>query len=337
MGHYPVPKLHRRSRLGRWTVLTYQRVGTGRPDEGLLLDEITRAELTDDTSRLDACLDDVLAHYRSTITATLRRSPLSATVQKLYGERARAGGRLDRYYGSDEPLLAVKGSDPVRPSDLHRNLLMVNGRPYRVDYAALVAWLRKRFDPTRLEPAAITQGDPTDFNIGWTPAGGPVWFDYDTGGLNAVAGEFANFLWYQFLLGCWLVPTHNPHAFADHPAGITTQQFNRPTVSLERGHDRLVIDYQHRPSPARRRAIAKYHTELVQPIATRLSVTDLMDWLRPWLAMRILAVHRLCDMRPTDAALSVAFLAQVLDAETTIDSLSGIAPEMPHRTLERKP
>lgn len=336
-GHYPVPKLHRRIRLGRWTLLVYQRIGTGRPDEGLLLDEVARADLTGDGSRLDACLDSVLAQYRSTITGTMQHAPLSATVQKLYGERARAGGRLDKYYGPNEPLLPIAGSGPVRPSSLRRTLLLVNGQPHRIDFAALVTWLRERFEPTRFEAAAITQGDPTDFNIGWTPAEGPVWFDYDTGGRNAVAGEFADFLWYQYLLGGWLVPAYNPHAFADHTAGTVTQPLNRPTVQFHREHDRVIIDYQHRPSAARCHTIARYHAELIRPITTCLGITDLMQWLRPWLVMRILAVYRLGDLQPADAALSIAILAQVLDPTTTVEQLFGLDTKVPHQVLERQP
>lgn len=336
-GHYPVPQLHRRIRVGRWTLLTYRRVGTGVPDEGLLLDEITHADLTGHTGRLDACLDSILAHYRSAVTGTVRRSPLSATIQKLYGERTRPGGRLDDYYGTNRPMLATDGGNPLRPSDLRRTALMVNGHHHRIDYAALVAWLRERLDPGRPEWAAITQGDPTDFNIGWTQAEGPFWFDYDTGGLNALAGEFANFLWYQLLLGGWLVPSYNPHAFADHPAGIATQRLNRPTVRFQREPGRLVIDYQHSPSAARHHAIVRYYAELIRPITTRLGITDVTDWLRPWLVMRILAVYRLGDLRPADAAISIAILAQVLDSGTTIEKLFGMTTKESPHLLEQQP
>jgi hypothetical protein len=48
-------------------------------------------------------------------------------------------------------------------------------------------------------------------------AGGPVWFDFDTGGLNALPGEFACFLLYQRLHGAWLTPRYNRAAFATTP------------------------------------------------------------------------------------------------------------------------
>ncbi|WKU04330.1 sigma factor-like helix-turn-helix DNA-binding protein [Micromonospora sp. HUAS LYJ1] len=63
--------------------------------------------------------------------------------------------------------------------------LMVNGQPRRLDLPALVSELRDAIHPDEQVWAAMTQGDPTDFNIGLDADNQPIWFDYDTAGLNA--------------------------------------------------------------------------------------------------------------------------------------------------------
>jgi hypothetical protein len=321
-GQYPVPALHHRARAGRWTLLAYQRVGGTGPDHGLLLDEITHADATGDLARLDTCLTEVLDRYRRVITATVDRRPLSATVGKLYTDRALPGGRLDTYYRDNRPLLVLPGGQPLRPAHLRHTTLVVNGVAHRIDFTDLVGWLRERLGPSRTEWAALTQGDPTDPNIGWTPQDGPIWFDYDTGGANAVPGEFACFLCYQHLHGGWLVPTYNRAAFGDHPAVIAGRHLNQPTVHIRSGGTGEVsIDYRHTPSPARRHAITRYHAELVAPLAEAAGITDLAGWLRPWLVMRILAVYRLGDLHATDAALCLAYLAEILHPDASPDPL----------------
>lgn len=321
-GHYPVPALHHRFQLGRWAVLVYERHGDGRPDSGLLLDVISHADLTGDQQPLDACLNAVLARYRQVIGHTLAERPLAATVSKLYGDRARANGRLDLYYRAGASLLFLPDGTALRPSDLPNTTLVTNGRRHTIDFFKTLRRLRNWFVPDRVVWAALTQGDPTDMNIGWTTADGPVWFDYDTGGYNALAGEFACFLWYQHLQGGWIVPTYNRTALADHPAAVVTRSLNQPSIHIcTPANGEVAVNYGYAPSPARQHVIARYFAELVLPFADQLGITDVLDWLRPWLIMRALAVHRLGDLCPSDAALCLAYLALLLEPTTTMEQI----------------
>jgi hypothetical protein len=316
--HYPVPPLRGHRRVARWTLLVYDRWLHLGQDAGLLLDEISYADLTSDLVRLDRCLTDVLGHYAGTIAKTLRRTTNADTVSKLYGERAAPGGRLDSYYGADRPWLASEGSRRVRPSELAGLRLVVNGRRHDLDFANVVTWLRSAFSADRPVWAAITQGDPTDMNIGWSPQGGPVWFDYDTGGLNAIPGEFACFLLYQRLHGAWLTPHYNPAALRDHPAAIEAVVRCEPVVQMQHVPTSLTIVYRHRPSPARRHVMRRYLDEIVYPVANQLDISDLMEWLRPYLVMRLLAVYDLASLKPRDAGLSIGLLAEALAPTTTL-------------------
>lgn len=320
---YPVPPLLWHRTVGRHAVLVYDRHGDGRPDEGLLLDEINAADHTGNLDRLDDVLSQVISRYDTVIRATVLPLVQDKMITKLYGDRARPGGRLDRYYGTNPPLLVLPDGEAIRPADLTTTTLLVNGHPHRVDFTRLFAWLRKAFDPRALVWAALTQGDPTDLNIG----AGPVWFDYDTAGMNALAGEFACFLWYQRLQGGWLVPTYNPAAFADHPRTLSIRSYNQPAVRVERdGRHAVRIDYHHQPSPARRHVIGRYYHDLVCPLADHLGVHDVIDWLRPYLVLRILGVHSLTTLAPDDAALSVAYLAETLSTHAAPEQLLAEPP-----------
>jgi hypothetical protein len=324
---YPVPGLRAALRAGPWTLTAYDRWPPPGHAGSLLLDEITRADADRDLTRLDDCLTSVFTRYRTVIGSTLQRARGRDTVAKLYGDRAAPGGRLDAYYQPDTPWTLAGDAQAVRPSGLSALRITVNGREHPVDFAAVTAWCRDQLAPDRPVWAAVTQGDPTDLNIGWSPTAGPVWFDYDTAGLNAIAGEFACFLLYQRLHGAWLTPRYNPAAFRDHPAALTPQGTTRPTVSATLTPAALSIGYQHAPSPARQHVIRRYLSEILTPASGRAGITDPAQWLRPYLVMRLLAVYDLTTLEPADTALSLALLAQALDPGTPLDALLAAGPQ----------
>jgi hypothetical protein len=323
---YPVPRLRGTRQVVRWTVLVYDRWPHLVRDNGLLLDEITRADLNHDPRCLDACLTAIFGHYQQVIARTLRRTTNDETIGKLYGDRATTDGRLDRYYCPDAPWPIAAGTRRVRPSDLADLRLVVNGHEHAVDFADLVIRLRIHFARHNPVWAAITQGDPTDINIGWSPTGGPVWFDYDTAGLNALPGEFACFLLYQRLHGAWLTPHYNRAAFRDHLSALAPASLTEPVVHVEHTGSSLTIDYRRAPSRARRHVLRRYLDEIVYPTARHLGIDDVMAWLRPYLVMRLLAVYHLADLKPRDTALSLALLAQALNPTTTLTDLLALTP-----------
>ncbi|MBV2366222.1 hypothetical protein ACFPZ0_00525 [Streptomonospora nanhaiensis] len=326
--YYPVPNLRGTSRIGRWTILFYERWHHLATDYGLLLDEITHADRTGNRWRLDICLTEILTLYRRTIDRTLKYVTNAETISKLYGDRARTGGRVDCYYRPDAPWSVMnEGRRGLRPSQWAQTQFAVNGCTYQMDFDALLTWLRAHFAPHKPVWAAVTQGDPTDVNIGWSSEGGPVWFDYDTGGLNGLPGEFACFLIYQRLHGSWLTPHQAPAAFRDHPAALARASLAKPAVRIHHHGSELVIHYRHSPSPARRHVLRRYLSEIVLPLARVLGIDDLMTWLRPYLVMRLLAVYNLAELNPRETALSVALLAETLDPATRLADLLALTPE----------
>lgn len=307
VGSYRVPALRRTGQIGTWAVHAYERsphVGDGL----LLVDAVAQAETTQNLTILDRLLNDVLNHYRTTMLATVRRCPGGQAVGKLYRHRALPGGRLDEYYAAHTPWPLQTG--PWWPDGRE---ILVNGVRRRPDLSQIIKALRGEICGNARVWAAVTQGDPTDFNIAWSPAAGPVWFDYDTAGVNAIAGEFACFLMYQLLHGPRLTPRYNAVAFRDHPEALRRALGHRMSVHTKRDGGTLALTYEANPGPVRTHIVQRYLKETVLPVAEAAGVRDLSDWLRPYLLMRLLAVYDVTALDAPDAALTLALVADLSD------------------------
>jgi hypothetical protein len=304
--HYPLPGLHAHLRVPGGRLFVYERLPGGR-DHGLFLDLLNRPGAPD--SELQDYMRDMTAFYRKAIAATARRVYPGDVVRKLYWDRAQPGGRLDTYYQGRDFLF----HHPVPVGQLHHHTLIINNRELHLDWNRTLDALRQHFADDEPVWAALTQGDPTDVNLAHPLA----WLDYDTAGMNSLLGEFANFLWYTTALGGWLAPTYNPDAFADHPVTNTRLAANRPKLhwAVVDARTRTIhIDYSSAPAPTRRAAAALYWQHLVEPTAADLwPGQDLGTLLRPYLAMRILAVYNLSDLTPHDRIITLAQLAEVMD------------------------
>jgi hypothetical protein len=305
--HYRVPVLHAHVRVPGGYLLAYERLPSG-PDRGLLLDLLNARESGAELLRY---MDELTTAYREVILETAQEVPPSQVIGKLYWDRAVPGGRLDTYY-ADADFPVADGIIDVPVSRLAGYVIVVNGHPFTLGWAAALRGLRTHFQRDEPVWAAVTQGDPTDVNLAHPLA----WFDYDTAGLNSILGEFANFLWYVTALGGWIVPTYNQAAFADHPATFPCVDANRPCLERARVNHAartLHIDFTPCLSAPRRAAAAAYWHRLVRPVADRLwPDADLGELLRPYLAMRIVAVHNLADLAPTDRLLVLARLTEAM-------------------------
>lgn len=309
-GHYRVPALHACLRVPGGYVLVYERLPAG-TDRGLLLDLLNTPA---PTAELYAYMSQLTAAYRDVILNTAQPARPERVVGKLYRDRAASGGRLDAYYaGADFPV--ADGVVDVPVSRLGTYTLHVNGRCHHLDWAATLDRLRADFATAEPVWAALTQGDPTDVNLAHPLA----WFDYDTAGLNSIAGEFANFLWYTSALGGWLVPTYNVPAFTDHPATFDHIPANTPEIhraEVDHGARTVCVDYTPRLAGPRRAAVAAYWDQLVHPVAERLWPGDsLADLLRPYVAMRILGVYNLADLAPRDRLILLARLTEAMSPD----------------------
>ncbi|MDQ2707344.1 MAG: hypothetical protein M3Z25_06785 [Actinomycetota bacterium] len=155
---YPVPTLYAHGRAGRWYVHLYRRqpgVGAGR---GLLLDLITTAENTGQHDELDIAAADILGHYRRVIAITARRRTPGELVQKLFGDRAAPGGRLDAYYHrTGRPWLTSPDGVQLAIGELAYTTLLFNGVAHRLDRPAVLDEVQSGFAGRQAMWSAVTQ------------------------------------------------------------------------------------------------------------------------------------------------------------------------------------
>ena len=323
-GRYPIPDLYVHGPLGRWYLHVYRRqpgVGT---DQGMLLDLLAAADHAGPGSTawkaLQAAATALIGHYRQVIATTAAPVEPSRLETKLFADRAAPGGRLDTYYRSTRLawMISPLGAE-LTIRDIPNTTLVINGDASRLDLPGALDQLRAHFtrSPQRVW-AALTQGDPTGFNLGWTSEAGPFWFDYDTAGTNALAGEFAVFLVDVLLHGARLTPSTNPAAYLDHPAALADHTVG-DGVQLRRVEPGLVeLDMHYQPSLARRWLATTYLHELVSPTAAQADIRDVARWLRPWLLMRLLAVYHPADLHYIDALLLLATIIRVLNPDLDV-------------------
>ncbi|WP_327373038.1 hypothetical protein OG393_03345 [Streptomyces sp. NBC_01216] len=324
---YRVPTLHASVRVPGGYLMTYECWAGGR-NHGLLVDLLSANQVGNELTHY---LDSLTDTYRETILATAVLTDPVRVVRKLYWDRAASGGRLDTYYAETGPSLTVADIE-IPFDDLGEWALTINGQQAKLDWQTALKDLRVHFENTGPVWAALTQGDPTDVNLAVPLA----WFDYDTAGMNCVLGEFANFLTYVTILGGWLVPTYNPAAFADHPSAIEHRPDNTPVITaqaVDAARRSAHITYERHLSAPRRAAAAAYWHRLVKPVAARLwPGQDLTALLRPYVAMRLIAVYNLGDLTPNDRLLVIIRLVEALSPsfDPTVYFHIEEAPCLPH-------
>jgi hypothetical protein len=300
----PVPELLERVDEGPRQILVYEDVFERGHCQQLLADAITAAD-TDPARVRDVVqlTDDICDSWVSTIDLTGRLAALSDCTPALYAHRLRPAGRLDAWYGTQQPHIIATSHGTY---ELHLSAILDR---LRADLASDSRW-----------PTAITQGDPTEPNI----AEPLRWLDFEHAGRNTIAGEVANLLWYLLGLGGWLVPAYQPLTYA---ATLRIRGLGAvpPEVTyLRTCGDQTEVEFTYRARPGRRAALdvltRRIHADLGGLLAPMGVDADVA--LSPWLAVRVLGVIRLTRLCDADQAVCLATLAHILDPSITLDELA---------------
>jgi hypothetical protein len=310
-GSFPVADLLAAMPMPIGHLHVYRRVGSDAEDEGLLLDLLNWAEEPGPRgerarSDLDRFLDLSLAVPRGGMLATARRAPAGRLVRKLFWARAEPGGRLSSLYdGRTLHLL----DDRSLPADALAEMeVTVDGRPVRLDFTGLLRRLRGHFAGEGEWWAAVLHGDPTEVNLG-VPY---VEFDYDTAGLNALAGNWAVFLCGILRLGGAVAPRMAPRNYGRHPLTFARVALNEPAAAVTREGGRVHLALERRCAPARLHAARRYVGEVIRPVAAALGI-DVQAELPPFVAMRAAGVFDLQALPQAMRIDAVVHLADVLE------------------------
>lgn len=334
--HLTVPRLIESAQAGGQGIVSYEHVfETGRC-QLLLGDVISAADhgmLR--VAKVNALIDAVCRELCLAAEHTSGHVRLDECVPALYADRLRKGGRIDQWYlqrpGRSAVQLAVGGPTDLRDySGWH---LRVNDRTYAFDLPCVIAAIRGELSPASQWETALTQGDPTEPNIGEPMC----WLDFEHAGRNVLAGEVANLLWYLLGMGGWLVPRYQPATYtrtlrlALPP--VTTPVIGDVDISVRRRCAELT--YTWRTGPGRHAAIKRLLTWLAGDLGAVLGCapTDMPALLRPFLILRILGVIPGRSLDRMDALLMLAKVAEASDPEMV---LSEFASTTLHTTPEAR-
>lgn len=316
-GHLTTPSLLGRTASGANHTLLYEDVfATGRC-RGTLADLIGAADR--DPAHLPVLRATVNQVAADLVTCAERgggTAPLTDCVSALYLDRMRPGGRIDRWY---RPGVLLGG---IRAATLSGYRLVVNGKQYRLDLADLIATLRAALTHGRWQ-TSLSQGDPTEPNIAY-----PVcWLDFEHAGRNSLAGDAAILVWYLLGMGGWLVPTYRSDTYRrtlrESLPPVATPTAHNFEVSVRRRH--VCLDYSWTVGPGRQTAIATVRNALAADLGAAITTGDVLEALRPMLAVRILTVISLTEMTAPDAMLCLAKLVEILTGEQGLDQILAVA------------
>jgi hypothetical protein len=260
---------------------------------------------------LEAYAEELTSAYRRVILSTGRKLPKQRVRTKLFEDRVKPLGRIDEYYGEAVACSIPTGGEVVDVKDSHGIALAINGVSHTFHWQRVLHDLRQYFLGTEECTAAVTQGDPTELNLG-VPL---MWFDFDNAGYNSVLGEWANFLWYVYILGGYAVPKYAPRLFRDHPCVLPLVQSRAPRLKTGRHGGAIFIDYAVDVGHPRRVLLSRYLKLLIEPVS---KVFDMEQWesdIRYYLALRIIGVYDIFKFQPQDSWFMLAKLAECMNGE----------------------
>ncbi|MFC8588760.1 hypothetical protein ACFUGD_30010 [Streptomyces sp. NPDC057217] len=272
--------------------------------------------------RLDRLVNGVCADLRAVAEETGKHVRLAECVPNLHLDRIRPGSRLDRWYlRRDLPIALPHTDTTLTLRELAGFTLTANGRPLTLNVADTIERLRDALAPDHRLHAGLTQGDPTEPNI----ADPLCWLDFEFAGLNTVAGEAANLLWYLMGLGGWLVPRYQPDVYA-RTLRLALPPLSGPHIEhleLHRSSRHIDARYSWNTGPGRASALTRALNGLRGENGSGL------EEIRPFLALRILGVIPPSRLSGHDLLLVLIKLAESQDPTTTLDTLFATTPA-PH-------
>ncbi|MGW6745073.1 hypothetical protein ACWGDX_30815 [Streptomyces sp. NPDC055025] len=324
-------------RFGKYLVM-YEDVFAGGRCGMLLGDLIATADRDPGAvPRVIALMDAVCDDLVSAVEATGQTAPLSACVPALYQHRIRPGGRVEAWYLRGGPAITTSRTGvPLSLNTLAGYDLVVNGTALRLDLPGLLRDAREALRPDSRWVTALTQGDPTEPNIGE-----PVcWLDFEYAGRNTIAGEIANLLWYLLAMGGWLVPAYQPDVYA-RTLRLSLPPCATPLVEhaeLSQRHRRVEVQYSWPVGPGRRAAITQLLDRTRSDLGPAAGLTSdgFMARISHFLAVRILGVIPPGRLTATDLLLLLAKLAESQDPEAVGEVFTRTASLPPTGTSERK-
>ncbi len=281
---YPVPLLKNSIKFGDKGINLYSYEKSIENKGGLFLDYLNKSTLNKNKLKI---LIDIYKHAFKISNKSCSRYP----SEKFFDKRIKThvvNGLL-----KDKRLVKLLNYKVI-----------INGEEYVHTTKEVIEEVIKYFKKRHKELCFISQGDPTTMNLGTKP----VLFDFETSGLNPLIGEFSIFFWAVFIAESYYHPKYNKKSYMSRP-WFFKNYYNKPGVwfKVDDKNRILNITLRYIPSKTKRRLIEYYLHNLIEKVVCRRS-DDLLNKMRYFLPMRILATFKISRYSLKDTISSIGFL-----------------------------
>ncbi len=182
--------------------------------------------------------------------------------------------------------------------------VIINRKRYVNTTREIIEKTVKYFKKNHKELCFMSQGDPITMNLGTKP----VLFDFETSGLNPLIAEFSIFFWAVFIAESYYYPKYNKKSYVNRP-WFFENCHNKPNVRFKVNNQNKTLDItlKYNLSKTKRNIIEYYLHNFIERVANGKS-NKLLDKMRHFLPMRILATFEMDRYSLEDAVSSIGFL-----------------------------
>jgi len=262
---YPLPKLNRYIELNDSGILLYDYEDIVEKEGGLLIDYLNE-------DKFDIRI--------------LRR------ILKIYKNSFKFHHALKDKYTSDKffsrrvkPRLKEGILQDRRISEILDYQIKINGKIFTQNTREIIEETIDYFNKPRRELCFLSQGDPEPINLSTQP----LFFDFETAGLNPVISEFAIFLWGFFMEEAYYAPKYNKNYYLSRKGFLEGLGKNKPIILVDKDikNKTLNITFEYFISRSRKKIILCYFRDFFKKIADKEEII-LLKKFRYFLVMRIL-------------------------------------------------
>ena len=282
---YPVPKLEYFIKFKDYCINIYRYEKSIKKDSGLFLDYLYKERLN-----IKKFMELIKIYKRS--FRKLNTYSFDYNSKKYFSKRV---------------IPRIKNGFLVdhRISRIIYYKVIINGEEYIKSTKDIVDDVIKYFKKPHKELCFLTQGDPITINLGTKP----IFFDFETSGLNPLIGEFSIFLWAVFIAESYYYPKYHRESYRNRPIFLRNIRSNKPKMKFKIDHKNkiLAITLKYKLSRTKEKMILYYLKNFVKNVA-KSKANELLEKTRYFLPMRILATFDIKSYSLEDVISSISFL-----------------------------
>ena len=302
IGKYPIPQVERVLEDYDDVLILYQYEKTIGKNKGLLSDEINKKL----ESQKKVNLNKIFSIWRENFLNSVRWSLQIPENSEFFKKRIQSTGRYDLWYNKSK--VKVSGGK-YGFNELMKKKYIVNGKLMDKTPYELYKRAKKSLTKNRRRIELLSQGDPIEMNIGMRP----IFFDFETAGMEDFLGENAIFIYSILIDGGYFSPKYHRNAFWLYKRSLKNMEKHSYNYLNYKVDDQVIIDYELKVPAVRIKILQEYFKQIVKPVLrkSKLSFSKYLEYLNNYLFARFMLVHNVQKMEINDIFFTVAMISEI--------------------------